>query len=98
MLQTFLPLFLMTFGICLFIVLMQFLWRYIDDMVGKGLGIPDFRYFKYHCCFVCPASLVVVFIGGFRLFFFLDDPGDLRTKRKGKEGMVSDESETEKGI
>ena len=42
MLQTFLPLFLMTFGICLFIVLMQFLWRYIDDMVGKGLGIPVF--------------------------------------------------------
>ena len=38
MLQTFLPLFIMTFGICLFIVLMQFLWRYIDDMVGKGTG------------------------------------------------------------
>lgn len=37
MLQTFLPLFLMTFLICLFIVLMQFLWKYIDDMVGKGL-------------------------------------------------------------
>lgn len=36
MLQTFLPLFIMTFGICLFIVLMQFIWRYIDDMVGKG--------------------------------------------------------------
>lgn len=39
MLQTFLPLLFMTFGICLFIVLMQFLWRYIDDMVGKGLEI-----------------------------------------------------------
>lgn len=39
MLQTFLPLFLMTFLICLFIVLMQFLWRYIDEMVGKGLTI-----------------------------------------------------------
>lgn len=38
-LKTFLPLFSMTFGICLFIVLMQFLWRYIDDMVGKGLEI-----------------------------------------------------------
>ena len=38
-LQSFLPLFVMTFCICLFIVLMQFLWRYIDDMVGKGLGI-----------------------------------------------------------
>ena len=38
-LQSFLPLFLMTFCICLFIVLMQFLWRYIDDLVGKGLGV-----------------------------------------------------------
>lgn len=37
MLQSFVPLFLMTFFICLFIVLMQFLWRYIDDLVGKGL-------------------------------------------------------------
>lgn len=27
----------MTFGICLFIVLMQFLWRYVEDLVGKGL-------------------------------------------------------------
>jgi len=39
MLQTFLPLFMMTFCICLFIVMMQFLWRYIDELVGKGLGI-----------------------------------------------------------
>lgn len=39
MLQSFLPLFLMTFFICLFIVLMQFLWRYIDDLVGKGLEV-----------------------------------------------------------
>ncbi|MDR2146908.1 MAG: LptF/LptG family permease [Tannerella sp.] len=39
LLQTFLPLFVMTFGICLFIFLMQFLWMYIDDMVGKGIEI-----------------------------------------------------------
>ncbi|MDR1746404.1 MAG: LptF/LptG family permease [Tannerella sp.] len=39
LLKTFLPLFAMTFGICLFIVLMQFLWKYIDEMVGKGLAI-----------------------------------------------------------
>ena len=38
MLQTFLPMFCMTFMICLFIVLMQLLWRYVDDFVGKGLG------------------------------------------------------------
>ena len=33
------PIFLMTFGICMFIVLMQFLWKYVDEMVGKGLEI-----------------------------------------------------------
>ena len=37
MLQGFVPLFMMTFCICLFIVMMQFLWRFIDDLVGKGL-------------------------------------------------------------
>ncbi|MDE6010944.1 MAG: LptF/LptG family permease [Muribaculaceae bacterium] len=39
MLKTFLPLFAMTFFIVLFIVLMQFLWKYIDDLVGKGLSM-----------------------------------------------------------
>ena len=29
----------MTFVICLFLVLMQFLWKYIEDMVGKGLDL-----------------------------------------------------------
>lgn len=30
--------FVLTFFIALFILLMQFLWRYLDDLVGKGLG------------------------------------------------------------
>lgn len=38
MLRQFLPLFAMTFFICTFIVLMQFLWLHLQDMVGKGLG------------------------------------------------------------
>ncbi len=38
-LKTFIPVFLMTFAICLFLVLMQFLWKYVEDMVGKGLGL-----------------------------------------------------------
>ena len=58
MLQPFLPLFIMTFGICLFIVLMQFLWRYIDDMVGKGLGIPVLgEMFFYAALFLLPMAL-----------------------------------------
>lgn len=39
MLQRFLPLIFMTFGICLFIVLMVFVFQYIDEMVGKGISI-----------------------------------------------------------
>ncbi len=39
LLSSFLPLFFMTFGICLFIFLMQFLWMYVDEMVGKGIEI-----------------------------------------------------------
>ena len=58
MLQTFLPLFLMTFGICLFIVLMQFIWRYIDDMVGKGLSIGVLaELFFYAALFMLPMAL-----------------------------------------
>lgn len=58
MLQTFLPLFLMTFGICLFIVLMQFIWRYIDDMVGKGLDLPVLgEMFLYAALFLIPMAL-----------------------------------------
>lgn len=30
--------FVLTFFISMFILLMQFLWRYLDDIVGKGLG------------------------------------------------------------
>lgn len=36
-LQTFVPVFFMTFAISLFIILMQFLWKYVEDLVGKGL-------------------------------------------------------------
>ena len=39
MLQTFIPVLCMTFFICLFIVLMQFVWKYVDDMAGKGLDV-----------------------------------------------------------
>ena len=36
-LKSFIGPFLMTFFICVFILLMQFLWKYIDELVGKGL-------------------------------------------------------------
>jgi len=39
-LQSFLGPFVLTFLIVTFVLLMQFLWRYIDDLVGKGLELP----------------------------------------------------------
>ena len=38
-LRNFLVLFCGTFVICLFLVMMQFLWKYVDDLVGKGLSM-----------------------------------------------------------
>src|SRR3954469_21038126 len=35
--RSFIGPFVMTFFISLFVLLMQFLWKYIDDLVGKGL-------------------------------------------------------------
>ena len=37
--KSFLMLFAGTFFICLFIFMMQFLWRYVDELVGKGLEL-----------------------------------------------------------
>ena len=35
--KSFLGPFIFTFFIAIFLLLMQFLWKYIDEMVGKGL-------------------------------------------------------------
>lgn len=36
--KNFITLFLMTFLICIFILLMQFLWKHVAELVGKGIG------------------------------------------------------------
>lgn len=36
--RRFFTLFLMTFLICIFILLMQFLWKHVAELVGKGIG------------------------------------------------------------
>lgn len=58
MLKQFLPLLVMTFFISLFIVMMQFLWRYIDDLVGKGLGVDVIaELFFYAALTMVPTAL-----------------------------------------
>lgn len=58
MLQRFLPLLMMTFFICLFIVLMQFLFSRIDELVGKGLGFDVLgELFFYAALTMVPTAL-----------------------------------------
>lgn len=47
-LKAFLQLFAATFLICLFVYMMQYTWRYIDELIGKGLS-PDIlgKFFWY---------------------------------------------------
>lgn len=47
-LGNFLTLFAGTFIISLFVVMMQFLWKYIDDLVGKGLGVDVLAQFFFY--------------------------------------------------
>ena len=57
-LKSFLLLFCGTFFICLFIFMMQFLWRYVDELVGKGLEIGVLaQFFFYSGITLIPASL-----------------------------------------
>lgn len=57
-LRRFLPLFAMTFLVCTFIVLLQFLWMHLQDLVGKGLGIGVFtELFSYAALSMVPMAL-----------------------------------------
>ncbi len=51
-------LFIGTFFICLFIFMMQFLWRYVDELVGKGLEMSVIaQFFFYSALTLVPISL-----------------------------------------
>ena len=57
-LKSFGLLFAGTFFICLFIFMMQFLWKYVDEMVGKGLEMTVLaQFFFYSALTLVPASL-----------------------------------------
>jgi len=62
-LGTFLPILMATFSICLFIFLMQFLWKYIDDIVGKGVGIKVLgELFFYAAIYLVPMSFPIAIL------------------------------------
>lgn len=56
--KSFILLFCATFFICLFIFMMQFLWKYVDELVGKGLAMTVLaQFFFYSALTLVPSSL-----------------------------------------
>ncbi|MBR4263918.1 MAG: LptF/LptG family permease [Paludibacteraceae bacterium] len=58
LLRNFLGLFTATFFIAIFILLMQFMWMHVNDLVGKGIGIGVLsEFFIYATASVIPLAL-----------------------------------------
>ncbi len=66
LLVSFIPPFLVTFGIATFVLLMQILWVYIDDIAGKGLGMfVIIELLAYKCVGLVPMALpLAILISG----------------------------------
>lgn len=57
-LSKFLPIFVGAFFICLFVFMMQFTWRYVDDLIGKGLSLEILgQFFWYMGLTLVPQAL-----------------------------------------
>lgn len=51
-------LFIGTFFICQFVLMMQFLWRYVDELIGKGLSMEVLaQFFWYMSLMLVPQAL-----------------------------------------
>ena len=56
--KQFLLLFAGTFFICLFVLMMQVLWRFIDELIGKGLSMEVLaQFFEYMALMMVPQAL-----------------------------------------
>ncbi len=90
MLQGFIPMFLMTFCICLFIVLMQFLWRYIDELVGKGLEISVIaELFFYAALTMVPMALpLAILLASLMLFGNLGERFELTAMKASGVSLI----------
>lgn len=47
-----------TFFICQFVLMMQFLWRYVDELIGKGLSLDVLaKFFFYMGLMLVPQAI-----------------------------------------
>ncbi|MBR5689395.1 MAG: LptF/LptG family permease, partial [Prevotella sp.] len=58
MVRQFMLLFVAAFFICQFVLMMQFLWRYVEELIGKGISMEIMaKFFWYMGLTIVPQSL-----------------------------------------
>ena len=69
-LKQFFGVFLLTLVICVFILLMQFVWSHVNDLVGKGVGITVLAEFAvYAAASVIPLAMPLAILLGALMTF-----------------------------
>ncbi len=59
-----------SFFICLFVFMMQFTWRYVDELIGKGLSLEILaKFFWYMGLTLVPTALPLAFLLGSLISF-----------------------------
>ena len=60
LIKLFIPPFVVSFAIALFVLLMQNIWLYLDDIMGKGAGfLIVLEFIFYFAIFVIPIALII---------------------------------------
>lgn len=77
-------LFVGTFFICQFVLMMQFLWRYIDQLIGKGLSMEVLaQFFWYMGLMLLPQALpLAILLSSLIAFGNLGESSELTADRK----------------
>ena len=79
LLKTYVTPFIFTFLVVMFVFLMQFLWKYIDDLVGKGLEINIILKFIFYSLstFVSMSMPLAILLSGLITFGNLSEKNEL---------------------
>ena len=72
-------LFVGTFFICQFVLMMQFLWRYVDELIGKGLSLDIMaQFFWYMGLMLLPQALpLAILLSSLSVFGNLGESSEL---------------------
>jgi lipopolysaccharide export system permease protein len=82
--------FIVTFMIATFVLLMQFLWLYVDDLAGKGLGILIvFELLGYKCVGLIPMAMpLAILISSVMVFGNMGERYELSSFKSGGVSLI----------